>query len=384
MRVKEILQEVLAPCAGFMHAKTVGALLRFCGALATGQTLTLNALGRAASGNKAAKHGIKAANRLLGNQRLVRHRQAIYRAVAQRWIGLARNAPVVLVDWTGLPNDFYALTASVAFQGRSVPLYAEVYPEKKKSNRRIEARFVSRLKALLPQHCTPVIVTDAGFYTEWCDAVEQVQWHFVARVRNKTMFQGTDGKWRPVKDLHQVATREARSLGWVRMTRTKPRKRRIILARQRRPLRRRKGGYSTIANKCRKRALEPWVLATSLGAKPRVVVAIYAQRMQIEQNYRDFKDTRWGWGLQHSRSHSAMRFDILILLATIVSFVVLLIALCAERKGTHRAYQANTVKRRVLSLFNLGNQLIANRHVPIPSLTHEVLYFSQQLFAAPI
>lgn len=380
MRATRMIQKLLEPCRELLHAKTLSAVQRFCKALLSGKQLTLSQLGRAAGGTRRAKHRIKAADRLLGNAHVRAKAGDIYRALAYRWLALAPEAPILLVDWTALPNKFYALTASVAFQGRSVPLYSEVYPEKKKTNRRIEARFLRRLKKILPGTCRAIVVTDAGFYTEWCDALEELGWHFVARVRNKTMYRVDErSEWKLVKTVHAQATKRPRSLGRIWLTKTKPRSRTLILARRPKPPRYRNGGHWTNANKCRSRANEPWVLATNLDAAPRTLVKIYARRMQIEQNFRDLKDSRWGWRLHHARSRSADRFAVLLLLATIAIFAVLLIALTAEQRGLHRSYQANTRKRRVLSLFNLGNQLIADNFALPISLRAAIEQFAANL-----
>ena len=62
--------------------------------------------------------------------------------------------------------------------------------------------------------------------------------------------------------------------------------------------------------------------------------------MQIEQNYRDLKDRRWGCCLEQARCKSAERFALLLLLATITIFSVLVLGFAAEKKGVHRAHQA--------------------------------------------
>lgn len=361
MRVSAIIESLLSPCTESVHSKTVSAVARFCRALLNGQRLGVTALGRAAPGRTKAKHRIKAADRLVSSRRLHRSIPTLYRALACRWLGGANTTAVMLVDWTGLRNGFHCLSAAVAFQGRSIPLYAEVHPEDKLANRRIEANFLKVLKTMVPPQCRVIVVTDAGFYTEWCDVVEKLGWQFVARIRNKTMYRSdTAHAWTPVKALYPTVTAKARSLGWVWLTKTKPRQRRLICIKKRSSIRRGPSrGRSTTANKHRKAAKEPWILATSLNAAPHLVVAIYAQRMQIEQNYRDLKDARWGWGLDQSRSRSADRFAVLVLLATIASFIVLLAGLEAEHQRLHLDHQANTVRnRRVLSLFFVGNRLL--------------------------
>jgi hypothetical protein len=379
-----ILSTLLSGCAGFLHSKTIEALWRGIEALLVGQVLTVTALGRAAVGNALAKHRIKAADRLAGNWRITANSLRIYRMLAMRWLGLAAGTPTVLVDWTGLPNGFHCLSASVAFQGRSVPLYAEVHPEAKLGNRRVEIRFLANLATILPADCRPIIVTDAGFYTEWCDEVERYEWFFVVRIRNQTKCQlSEDQRWVPVKDLYRLASARPRSLGQIRLTRTKPRWRRLVLVQK--PSRRGRSpskGNTTTAKKHRRKAKEPWVLATNLTTPPRHVVNVYGRRMQIEQNYRDLKDTRWGWSLEHSQSRSAERFAVLVLVAILAMFIVLLAGFVAEQNELHRTYQANTIRsRRVLSLFYLGNQVLLDHSLRPPEIAAAIPAFAARLLA---
>ncbi len=66
--------------------------------------------------------------------------------------------------------------------------------------------------------------------------------------------------------------------------------------------------------RCEKSAKEPWLLATSMSANAQTVVDIYSFRMQIEQNYRDTKNHRWGWALDQRRSRSYERIEVLLLM----------------------------------------------------------------------
>jgi len=112
----------------------------------------------------------------------------------------------------------------------------------------------------------------------------------------------------------------------------------------------------------RQRALQPWVLATSLESEPaEEVERLYSTRMQIEESFRDTKNNRFGWALDFSRTTSCGRINALLLIASLAHFVVVFAGLGAERAGVQRYYQANTVKkRRVLSLFTLGNLVPSN------------------------
>ncbi|CDG90351.1 transposase (fragment) [Xenorhabdus bovienii str. feltiae Florida] len=77
--------------------------------------------------------------------------------------------------------------------------------------------------------------------------------------------------------------------------------------------------------------------------KPRQIMKLYSRRMQIEQNFRDEKSERFGFGLRASYSHGAGRLSVLSLLATLSSIVLWLIGFYAENKGMHLNYQANSI-----------------------------------------
>lgn len=52
--------------------------------------------------------------------------------------------------------------------------------------------FLTRLKAMLPNRCRPVIVTDAGFKVPWFKEVSALGWHFIGRVRGKVSIRLPD------------------------------------------------------------------------------------------------------------------------------------------------------------------------------------------------
>lgn len=84
---------------------------------------------------------------------------------------------------------------------------------------------------------------------------------------------------------------------------------------------------------------------------------LYSRRMQIEQNFRDEKSERFGFGLRASYSRSAGRLSVLSLLATLSTIVLWLIEYHAENTGLHLRYQANSIKsRRVISYLTLSGE----------------------------
>ncbi len=115
----------------------------------------------------------------------------------------------------------------------------------------------------------------------------------------------------------------------------------------------------------RSAAKEPWLIFSSTADfKPREIMKLYSRRMQIEQNFRDEKSERFGFGLRASYSRSAERMLVLSLLATLSTIVLWLIGYHAENKGLHLRYQANSIKtRRVLSYLTLAENVL--RHSPL-------------------
>lgn len=85
--------------------------------------------------------------------------------------------------------------------------------------------------------------------------------------------------------------------------------------------------------------------------------------MQIEQNFRDEKNPRFGFGWRHSGTTGIARLNVLCLLSMIASVITWFIGYLIELSGKHNSYQANTVKtRRVLSFQTLARNVL--RHEP--------------------
>lgn len=86
--------------------------------------------------------------------------------------------------------------------------------------------------------------------------------------------------------------------------------------------------------------------------------------MQIEQNFRDEKSERLGFGLRACYSRTAGRMRVLSLLATLSTIVLCLISYYTESKGLYLRYQANSFKSRwVISYLTLAKNVL--RHSPL-------------------
>lgn len=364
MRSLDIVRNALDGSLGFLHAKRRRAIWRGVEALLVGGRLWLTALGRDMPGPALEKHRIKAADRLLGNAAIQAKLVQIYRAVAA-WLMKGLTRPVVLVDWTGCGPDQYLLRAGLPIGGRAILLYGCVVTKKHLCNRAVHEQFLNTLAVILPKHCRPIVVTDAGFHFHWFDHVSKLGWDFVGRRRGLCHARFARGAV-PLEALRQRAGRHPKDFGFglVGLQRGGYECRLVLAPKQKPKGRKRRTQRGALGRRkddlrCSRAAKEPWLLATSLTCAAKNVVAIYATRMQLEESFRDLKNPRFGWCFRSARSKNPRRLELLLLIASMASLATLIVGAAGEREGLARQYQANTVRnRRVLSLLTLGRRII--------------------------
>lgn len=367
MRAVDILRQKLCSTLSFIHIKRLNALYWAVGVLTFGKKLTLTGLGRAARGPVFTKHNIKRVDRLLGNPHLYKQQQQIYRSLAHFLLRkMAR--PVLLVDWTKIGADHAAIVASLPTDGRAVTLYQEVHPLRKNNSQQAHEAFLQNLSEVLPANCRPILVTDAGFKNPWFKEVRKHGWDHIGRILNTVKARQLDSnKWQFAAHFSRHARRKPSDLGqWV-LAQKNPLVVRFVVGAAlsaRKKLPKRKHRYSSTQDKARRRARDPWVLATSLQKAPaKQIVRAYSRRMQIEETFRDAKNHRFGWSFEDARSKSKKRLGILLLIAALAMLALTLLGQATEDQGLHKRYQANTItNRRVLSLFVLGMQIVQLAH----------------------
>jgi hypothetical protein len=337
-------------------------------ALIQGKKLSVTGLGRSMPGESDEKHHIKKADRLIGNSYLNNERPLIYRVLAKLALGQCCQ-PVIHVDWSDLSPDreFHWLRATLPVGGRALPVYEESHRQTNYANPRVEKHFLKKLKAMLPTNCCPIIVTDSGFRTPWFRAVRSMGWDFVGRVGGHTMVspQG-EADWARTEELFATATGHARYQGYIDLVRRKPLACHAYLLRQKKKGRIKKTKFdqrcaSKHSEKNAHRERTPWLIVTSLSGGTKItkrVINIYKTRMQIEEAFRDMKNSRWGFSLCEARCTTTYRYENLMLVGTLAMFAVWLIGKVAELKQWQYRYQANTTKtRNILSTFFLGCQV---------------------------
>jgi hypothetical protein len=360
MRAEVILRQVLAEIADHVHRARLNAVVDAVLAVIRGGEIALSALGRSL-GRTSHKHGIKRADRLLGNAALAEEVELFYRAVATHVLRSAKR-PVILVDWTESGRSMCSLTAAVPVQGRAIVIHSMTLPLSKWTSRIFEDLFLEQLRSLIGENRKPILVGDAGFRAPWMCSVKAMGWDFVARIRGRVQIRRHgDPQWRRWTTFWSQAKAKPCSLGSFAITKQRGVEANLIVLHQRPARARSKVVRPTTTT--RKRAArahrEPLFLATTLQGPAKEVAAIYATRMQIELAFRDLKSHRYGWGFGDARSRSVARISVQIMLTSLASFVCMLVGIAVESAGRHRRFQANTeTKRRVLSLVWLGREVI--------------------------
>lgn len=331
--------------------------------------LSIAGLGRSLLRSAKVKHKIKCIDRLFGNENLHRNRKSIYAGIAQFLIA-GNKAPIIIVDWSGLTpcGAYHFLSASLAIHGRSITLYEESYPLKKYTGQKTHRQFLKTLKEILPSDCTPIIVTDAGFRNTWFSIVIKMKWDFIGRVRNRTQYNEPETKgWIPIKKLYDQATLKARYIGHFLLSKSGSLLCYFYLMKQKKKYRIKKNlvGKKVQCSSSKKHAhaaKEPWLIVSSLSPENVSainIMSLYKKRMQIEETFRDLKNTRNGLGLRHCRSFSANRLNIALLIASLAMLVLWLFGIATKQKNLHYSFQSNTVKQRnVLSNFIIGWQVL--------------------------
>ena len=229
---------------------------------------------------------------------------------------------------------------------------------------------------MLPTGCVPILITDAGFRSVWFKLVNRMGWSWIGRIRNRDMISlENSDTWAGCKTLYPLATSQAKSLGQYNYVRQHPVSCRLVLIRHHQQKRHHKSrlGKRVRSSRSLKNARaqrEPWLLATSLNLNhlsAQAIVAVYAQRMQIEESFRDLKSEQYGLGFSSNRSAQKNRLGVLLLIASLALFVLRLIGEVGKEKQMEFKFQSNTRRSRpVLSVINLALQLVKHGMAAFP------------------
>ena len=325
MRVIKVCHNYLRKTVPQIHKKRLTALLSAVESLLSGSFLTVTALGRGLDRKAYTKHNIKCMDRLLSNPHLHHEREALYQSLCHQ-VCTPLKRPIILVDWSDIVEQdrLMLIRAALVMQGRAITLYETIYPLKQYNTPTTHRQFLKELKAILPAHCTPIIVTDAGFRGPWFNAVEAMGWAWLGRVRNCVKYRlHTREQWRDTKSLYYRATSRIQYLGKADLSIKRPYACHLYLYKKRKQYRQANRSVMHFAKHSNSDVFaaqqkEPWLLATNLHPddySAKKIVQLYGKRMQIEEAFRDLKSDKFGFGITVSRSKNVKRLNTLLLIA---------------------------------------------------------------------
>lgn len=373
VRVGRMLREMLAACIEDVHAAKLSATVKVVEGIIVGSCLRPATIGRNLPGSAYPKHGIKCVDRLLGSATSKASSVHFFRALAARLLADCRR-PIILVDWTHAGFEQEALVAAIPVGGRALPIYLEVHPLKKLGNANVERRFIRTLRSVLPAESRAIVVTDAGYKGPFFKAVVEQGWDFVGRIRGTA--KAFDGLGRKVSktQLYAKATPTPTDLGlFALFVKQRIPARLVVVRKRRKPGRKAPPPKNREQREMRQAAKDPWLLATSItDLSADQIVLLYGKRMQIEETFRTAKSHRFGWSFGTVNLSTSHRTAVLLTLASLAMAVVTLIGMAAERHGLHRAFQANTTRRRALSFAFLAQHLL-KRSASLPLLHADLL-----------
>lgn len=379
MHTATIVTQVMRCCLPIMHTARWRALHDVVTSSVNGHALGLVALAVGTPRTTSVRHRVKCVDRLLGNSHLKAHRIDLYAALARQWLcGLPQL--LIVVDWSSLTADmqWHWLRASVVCDGRSITVYEEVHPRKHLGSLAVHKRFIKRLASLLPKSVhPPIIMTDAGFRNPWFRLIAAQGWQWLGRVRNRDFVrQGEPQAWQPAKHLYEQARTVAADLGAYETVRNRPLTCRLVLVKH--APKGRKHRYASgkerknsTAKKCAARYREPWLLSCSpslahLSAE--AIVRLYAQRMRIEEEFRDTKNVILGAGLALSRSQGQTRLQALLLIGYIAQMAKRLIGEAAKSAQLHLQLMSTCRKDRA----ELSVMMLVKRVIDSPDLLRKL------------
>lgn len=374
MHASTVLQRCLQPALGTMHAQRRRVLLGAVDALIVGRRLTLIDVARSWLGAERVRAPLKALDRLLSNRHLQSERERVYAGMAH-WLARGKR-PVIIIDWSDLKDDksWHLLRAAVAVGGRTLPVLDMVFAGGQQGSPKAEQRFLQRLKAILPAHACPILVTDAGFRAPWFRAVTAMGWLWLGRLRHRTYVKPVDAphvpeQWVSCKALYALVLSIPRDLGLMEIVRDHPWPCRMIVhgkrakgrkhrTRQRLPAR------SSHSRKNAARESEPWLLVASPALhdlSAHQLVTLYARRMQIELSFRDLKSHRYGQGFEDSLTRKGPRIEVLLLVNAMAAFASWLVGLACEALGKAYWLSPYSSTRRAYSTLRVGREALVRR-----------------------
>jgi hypothetical protein len=377
MHAASIVQRFFESRLGRIHAARRRLFADVVVLVMQGAWLCQSHLARRLSTSSSAKQAMKRIGRLIGSDRIGGEAQLIAGGLLSVLSGMTRHL-VIAVDWSSAApgGKFVELRASVTWPGagRALPVYQQVHPLARLGDAKVEHALLDTLHAWIGPAQSVIVITDAGFRRPWFSHVERLGWYWIGRVRRGVKLYSPEIGWQCAGTWFERATSCAVRTRACRLSKSHGFACDIVMYRQAHRGRVQRGAQGLpsshkAAIEARRSAREPWLLvhspALSGDYRPDEIVAFYARRMQIEENFRDTKSPVFGMGFSTGRARTTDRLHGLLLLGVLAAFLLWHIGQIAETEGLHRRLRLTTRTERELSWLSLATWLCTLRHIPL-------------------
>lgn len=349
-----------------VHSKRVLSLTNAVLGVITSTSLAVHLIGQGLATAKGTitKHSIKQVDRLLSN---IKFNVWLYFYDWVPKIVGSRTSIIVAMDWTEFELDGHSTIALnlVTNHGRATPLMWKTHAKNSlKNNRnRYEKEILHHLKVALPNNVHVTILADRGFGSVWFyNELEELSFDYVIRFKGNISITDKNETELPAKEWVGKNGR-AKRLENAEVTKEFEKSIPVIICVQDKGMK------------------DIWCLAASNSQfKTREIINLYAKRWSIETKFRDQKNIRFGMGMYDVIISNEERRDRLFFIGAIADLLLTILGAAGEDLGLDKLLKANTVKRRVHSLYKQGvmwYELIPN--MPIDRLKLLMGKFTEML-----
>lgn len=283
------------------------------------------------------EHQRRRLQRFLGTQTPLEHFFAVWTRSVLR--SLKRQPVVLVVDETKLKDQFGVMVVGLVFEGRCIPLAWRVYRANSRADypaegqARMIIRLLKQVRAGLPTGASVRVLADRGIGTSplLLRGIAALGWTFLVRVTKQSKIILPDGRAVTFYDQVNAPGQCYAASGLVFKKRGRiPAHVRVLW---------------------RKDAQERWALVTN---DPQLTGWEYAQRMWIEEAFRDLKSH--GWQLEACAITDPQRLARLWIVLVVAYTWLLLLgqAIVAAGLSTRSKHLANGTYVRRWSLFRAG------------------------------
>ena len=323
-----------------VHSKRISSITNAVLGVITSASLAVHLIGQGLASAKGTvtKHSIKQVDRLLSNVKF--DVWSYFDHWVPQIVG-SRTEVIIAMDWTEFDLDDHSTIALylVTNHGRATPLIWKTHSKKSlKNNRnRYETEILTHLKGTLPQGVHVTILADRGFgYVWFYNILEKLGFDYVIRFKSNIHVINEYGEERTAKKWVGKDGR-AKRLEDAEITKDFEKIIPVVICVQEKDMK------------------EPWCLvASNSDFKTRKIINFYAKRWTIEPKFRDQKNLRFGMGMYEVVVSNEDRRDRLFFIGAIADLLLTILGAAGEALGLDRLLKANTVKRRVHSLYKQG------------------------------